>query len=54
MAISHAFASSSRLLPIKFLFILTQVLLLTLVVLERENHVYFKVGQYYSEDSDEY
>ena len=54
MAIKSSFASSARLLPIKFLFILTQVLLLVIVVLEKQNHVYFKVGEYYSENSDEY
>ena len=54
MAVTHAFASSARLLPIKFLFILFQVLLLTIVVLEKQNHVYFNVGEYYAETSDEY
>ena len=28
--------------------------MLTIVVLEKQNHVYFKVGEYYSETSDEY
>lgn len=35
MAITSAFASSARLLPIKFLFIIIQVLLLVVVMLER-------------------
>ena len=54
MAVRHGFAASARLLPIKFLFILIQVILLTIVVLEKQNHVYFKVGEYYAETSDEY
>ena len=54
MTIQHGFASSARLLPIKFILILTQVLLLTIVLLERQNHLYFEVGQNYSENSDEY
>ena len=54
MAISHAYASSARLLPIKFILLMVQVILLVLVVLERENHVYFQVGQYYTETSEEY
>ena len=54
MVVRHGYASSARLLPIKFLFILVQVILLTIVVLEKQNHVYFKVGEYYSESSDEY
>ena len=54
MAVRHSYASSARLLPIKFLFILIQVLLLTIVVLEKQNHIYFNVGEYYTESSDEY
>ena len=30
------------------------MLLLTIVLLERQNHLYFEVGQNYSENSDEY
>ena len=54
MPVSHAFASSAQLLPIKFLFIVIQVLLLVIALLERQNHIYFEVGQNYSENSDEY
>lgn len=54
MTISSSFASSARLLPIKFLFILIQVMLLVVVLLERQNHVYFEVGQNYSQSSDVY
>ena len=54
MAVTHSFASSARLLPIKFFLIVIQVLLVVIAVLERENHIYFEVGQNYSESSDEY
>ena len=54
MAIKSSFASSARLLPIKFVFIITQVLLLVVALLERQNHIYFEVGQSYSPNSDEY
>lgn len=54
MAIKSAFESSAKLLPIKFLFILIQVLLLVIAVLERQNHIYFEVGSNFSENSDEY
>lgn len=54
MTVSHSFASSAKLLPIKFLFIVIQVLLLVIALLERQNHIYFEVGQNYSENSNEY
>lgn len=52
--VNHAFASSARLLPIKFIFLVTQVLLLVVCVLSKDNHIYFEVGQNYSETSAEY
>ena len=42
--VSHAFASSAILLPIKFILMVTQVLLLVVALLERDNHIYFDVG----------
>ena len=54
MTVRHSFASSARLLPIKFLFILVQVILLVICLLERENHIYFDVGENFGKTSDEY
>lgn len=54
MAILHSYASSARLLPIKFILLLVQTILLIIVILQKENHIYFDVGQNYSENSDVY
>ena len=46
--------SSVVLLPIKFVILVAQVLLLVVALLERDNHIYFEVGENYSESSAEY
>ena len=54
MGIRHAYATSARLLPIKFVLLLFQILFLVWLMLERDNHIYFEVGQAYSTGSDKY
>ena len=46
--------SSAILLPIKFVILVAQVLLLVVALLERDNHIYFEVGENFSENSAEY
>ena len=54
MTVLHSYAASARLLPIKFLLLLTQTILVVIVILEEENHIYFDVGENYSENSTVY
>ena len=51
---TNASGSSARLLLIKFVLIVMQVLLLVVTLLEKQNHLYFEVGQSYSIDSEQY